>query len=143
MVISLALDYPHLSSGELAYKLTDEQQVFISESSVYRILKSRGLITAPTHIFLSAADAFTSKTGIVHQMWQIDFTYFKILWWGWYYLSTVLDDYSRYIVYWEICSNMKVDDVEKTVGVVIVKAKLITKQRQGLLSDNVFLLHCG
>lgn len=136
LVVKLALDYPQLSSRELAYKITDEQQVFMSESSVYRILKSRGLITAPAHIFLSAADEFTTKTGFVHQMWQTDFTYFKILGWGWYYLSTVLDDYSRYIVHWELCSNMKVDDVKRTVDTAIVKAKLITKQSPRLLSDN-------
>jgi putative transposase len=78
-VVKLALDYPDLSSRELAYKMTDEQQIFLSESSVYRILKARGLITAPAHIFLSAGDEFTNKTGFVHQMWQTDFTYFKIL----------------------------------------------------------------
>ena len=136
LVVRFALDYPELSSRELAYKLTDEQQIFISESSVYRILKARGLITAPAHIFLSAADEFTTKTGFVHQKWQTDFTYFKILGWGWYYLSTILDDYSRYIVHWELCSNMKVDDVKRTIDRAIVKAKLITKQRPRLLSDN-------
>ena len=136
LVVKLALDYPDLSSSELAYKITDEQQIFLSESSVYRILKARGLITAPAHIFLSACDEFTNKTGFVHQMWQTDFTYFKILGWGWYYLSTVLDDYSRYIVHWELCSNMKADDVKKTVDMAIKKAKLITKQKPKLLSDN-------
>ncbi len=79
LVVEFALDYPDLASKELAYKITDEQQIFISESSVYRILKARGLITSPAHIFLSAADEFTDKTGFVHQMWQTDFTYFKIL----------------------------------------------------------------
>lgn len=119
MVVKLSLDYPDLSSRELAFKMTDEQQIFLSESSVYRILKARGLITAPAHIFLSAGDEFTNKTGFVHQMWQTDFTYFKILGWGWYYLSTVLDDYSRYIVHWELCSNMKADDVKRTVDTAI------------------------
>jgi putative transposase len=136
LIVELALDYPHLSSRELAYKLTDEQQIFISESSVYRILKARGLITAPSHILLSAADEFTNKTGFVHQMWQTDFTYFKILGWGWYYLSTVLDDFSRYIVHWELCEGMKVQDVKRTVDRAIIKAKLVTKQRPRLLSDN-------
>jgi transposase len=136
LVVKLALDYPDLSSRELAYKMTDEQQIFISESSVYRILKARGLITAPAHIFLSAGDEFTDKTGFVHQMWQTDFTYFKILAWGWYYLSTVLDDYSRYIVHWELCASMKADDVKRTVDRAIKKAKLITKQKPKLLSDN-------
>ena len=136
LVVDLALEYPELSSRELAIKLTDEQQLFISESSVYRILKERGLINAPAHIFLSAGDEFKSKTGFVHQMWQTDFTYFKIIGWGWYYLSTVLDDYSRYIVHWELCESMKVEDVKRTVDRAIVKAKIVSKQRPRLLSDN-------
>ena len=136
LVVKVALDHPELSSRELAYKITDEQQVFISESSVYRILKARGLITAPAHIFMSASDEFKDKTTFVHQMWQTDFTYFKILGWGWYYLSTVLDDYSRYIVHWELCRTMKADDVKRSVDRAIIKAKLITKQKPKLLSDN-------
>ena len=136
LVVKVALDHPELSSRELAYKITDEQQIFISESSVYRILKARGLITAPAHIFMSASDEFKDKTTFVHQMWQTDFTYFKILGWGWYYLSTVLDDYSRYIVHWELCSSMKADDVKRSVDRSIIKAKLITKQKPKLLSDN-------
>jgi putative transposase len=136
LVVELALDRPELSSRELAYHLTDEQQIFISESSVYRIMKERGLITSPAHIFISAGDEFTDKTKFVHQMWQTDFTYFKIIGWGWYYLSTVLDDYSRYIVHWELCANMKSEDVKRTVDRAIRKAKLITKQRPKLLSDN-------
>jgi len=136
LVVKVALDHPELSSRELAYKITDEQQVFISESSVYRILKARGLITAPAHIFMSASDEFKDKTTFVHQMWQTDFTYFKILGWGWYYLSTVLDDYSRYIVHWELCRTMKANDVKRSVDRAIIKAKLVTKQKPKLLSDN-------
>lgn len=136
LVVKLALDYPDLSSRELAYKMTDEQQIFISESSVYRILKSRGLITAPAHLFLSAGDEFTDKTSYVHQMWQTDFTYFKILGWGWYYLRTVLDDYSRYIVHWELCSTMQAEDVKRTIENAISKAKLKSKPKPKLLSDN-------
>lgn len=136
LVVEFALEFPHLSSRELAYKLTDEQQIFISESSIYRILKSKGLITTPAHILLSAGDEFTNKTGFIHQMWQTDFTYFKILGWGWYYLSTVLDDYSRYIVHWELCEGMKVEDVKRTIDRAIVKAKIVSKDRPRLLSDN-------
>jgi len=47
---------------------------------------------------MSAADQFENKTRYVNQMWQTDFTYFKIVGWGWYYLSTILDDYSRFII---------------------------------------------
>ncbi len=136
LVVELALERPELSSRELAYHLTDNQQIFISESSVYRILKSRGLISPPAHVFISAGDEFTDKTKFVHQMWQTDFTYFKIIGWGWYYLSTVLDDFSRYIVHWELCANMKSDDVKRTIDRALKKAKLFTKQRPKLLSDN-------
>lgn len=134
--IPWTFELPKLSSRELAYHLTDEQQIFISESSVYRILKSRGLITSPAHIFISAGDEFSDKTKFVHQMCQTDFTYFKFIGWGWYYLSIVLDDYSLYIVHWELCANMKSEDVKRTVDRAIRKAKLITKQHPKLLSDN-------
>jgi len=136
LIVELALECPELSSRELAHKLTDEQQIFISESSVYRILKLRGLISTPAHLFMMAADEFKQKTCFVHQMWQTDFTYFKILGWGWYYLSTVLDDYSRYIVHWELCEGMKVQDVKRTVDRAIKKARIKGKTRPRLLSDN-------
>lgn len=136
LVVEIALEHPGLSSRELAYKITDEQGIFISESSVYRILKKRGLITAPSHILLSAADEFKDKTNFVHEMWQTDFTYFKIIGWGWYYLSTVLDDYSRYIVHWELCRNMKVNDVKRTVDSAVIKSGLKKGQVPKLLSDN-------
>ncbi|MBK6354753.1 MAG: transposase family protein [Saprospiraceae bacterium] len=54
----------------------------------------------------------------------------------WYYLSTVLDDYSRYIVHWELCKGMKVEDVKRTVDRAIIKAKIVTKQRPKLFLDN-------
>ena len=136
LVVEVALERPDLSSRELAYHLTDVQQVFISESSVYRILKSRGLITSPAHLFISAGDEFTDKTKFVHQMWQTDFTYFKIIGWGWYYLSTVLDDYSRYIIHWELCSHRKVDDVKRSMDNALRKAGLSKKNAPRLLSDN-------
>ena len=87
-------------------------------------------------ILLSTSNEFRDKTAFGHQMWQIDFTYFKILGWGWYYLSTVLDDYSRYIVHWELCESMKAEDVQRTVDQAIQKAALSKQQRPKLLSDN-------
>ena len=136
LVVEIALEHTALSPRELAVKITDEQGVFISESSVYRILKAKGLITTPAHILLSAGDEFKEKTAFVHQMWQTDFTYFKILGWGWYYLSTVLDDFSRYIIHWELCKTMTAEDVERTVERALSKAKLGQGQRPRLLSDN-------
>ena len=85
---------------------------------------------------MRAADEFKDKTTRVNQMWQTDFTYFKIVGWGWYYLSTILDDYSRYIVHWELCSNMKTDDVTRTLDSALEKAGLDINNSPRLLSDN-------
>jgi putative transposase len=136
LVVEMALDHPILSPRELSVKITDEQRIFISESSVYRILKAKGLITTPAHILLSAFNQFKEKTLFVHQMWQTDFTYFKILGWGWYYLSTIMDDFSRYIIHWELCKTMKTQDVERTVDKALLIAGLHSYQKPKLLSDN-------
>jgi putative transposase len=136
LMVEIALEHPALSPRELAVKITDEQRTFISESSVYRILKAKGLITTPAHILLSASNAFKDKPCFVHQLWQTDFTYFKVLSWGWYYLSTVLDDYSRFIIHWELCKTMKAEDVQRTIEVAMLKANLAPYQRPKLLSDN-------
>ncbi len=70
LVVELALKYPKLSSRELAFKITDEQGIYLSESSVYCILKQRGLIPAPNHILLVASNECKDKTQFVHQIWS-------------------------------------------------------------------------
>jgi hypothetical protein len=90
-VVALALDRPDLSCCELAWYITDQEGWFISESTVCRLLKNRGLVTTPAYKLIEAADHFVNPTTAIHQLWQTDFTYFKIQGWGWYYLSTVMD----------------------------------------------------
>ena len=114
-IIEMALERPELSPRELAVTFTDERQYFVSEASVYRLLRARGLITSPAHIVLKAADEFKDKTTAPNQLWQTDFTYLKVTGWGWFYLSTILDDFSRYIVAWKLCTSMTADDVTDTL----------------------------
>lgn len=135
-VVEMALEIPELSPRELAFRMIDQKEYFISESSVYRILKSRGLITSPAYILMEASDEFKDKTIRPNQMWQTDFTYFKIVGWGWFYLSTILDDYSRYIVHWELCSSMKAEDVTRSLDEALSKTNLNAEQLPKLLSDN-------
>ena len=104
-IIKLALEKPELSPRELAVTYIDEQSSFVSESSVYRLLKAHDLITSPAYILMQARDKFPHPTTRVNEMWQTDFTYFKITGWGWYYLSTVLDDFSRFIIAWRLCTT--------------------------------------
>ena len=110
-LIQLALDQPALSPRELAVRFTDTESYFVSEASVYRLLKARDLIASPAFIIIKAADAFKDKTTAPNQLWQTDFTYLKVIGWGWFYLSTVLDDSSRYIVAWKLCTSMRAEDV--------------------------------
>lgn len=135
-VVDIALDKPDLSPRELAHYITDYERWFISESTVYRILKSHGLVTSPAYIVMAASDSFKDKTTHVHQMWQTDFTYLKVVAWGQYFLSTILDDYSRYIIHWELCSSMKEEDVTRCVEAALIKTGLGTNNPPKLLSDN-------
>ena len=138
-LLDMALDLPELSPRELAVRFTDTKAYFVSESSVYRLLKAHDLISSPAFIVMKAASEFKDKTTAINQMWQTEFTYFKIIGWGWMYLSTVLDDFSRYIISWKLCSNMKTDDVTDTLNMALEasgcdQVNVVHKPR--LLSDN-------
>jgi len=138
-IIELALDKPDLSPRELAVHYTENKAYFVSESSVYRLLKEQDLITSPAYILMQASDKFQHPTTRVNEMWQTDFTYFKIIGWGWYYLSTVLDDYSRYIIAWRLCTGMSSSDVSDTLDDALCFTELDevkVKHKPRLLSDN-------
>ena len=92
-IVQLALDEPTLSPRELAVRFTDTEKYFVSEASVYRLLKAHDLIASPAFIVMKAADEFKDKTTAPNQLWQTDL---KVIGWGWFYLSTILDDFSRY-----------------------------------------------
>jgi putative transposase len=128
-----------LSPLEFAFKIIDTEGYFISESSVYRILKSYDLITSPAYILMSAGNSFSNPTKRVNEMWQTDFTYFKVVGWGWYYLSSILDDFSHFIIAWELCTTMAAGDVQSTLNKAIAFTgvdQVKVKHRPRLLSDN-------
>lgn len=138
-VVDTALEKTELSPRQLAWHLTDTQNYFVSESSVYRILKAYDLITSPVFQVVSANDEFENKTKRINQMWQTDFTQFKVVDWGYYYLCTVLDDYSRYILAWRLSTTMGSTDVEETLNLAVAKTgvdRIKVKHRPRLLSDN-------
>jgi transposase InsO family protein/transposase-like protein len=138
-IIELALNEPELSPRELAVTFTDTKGYFVSESSVYRLLKAHDLITSPAFIVIKAADEFHDKTTAPNQLWQTDFTYLKVIGWGWFYLSTVLDDFSRYIIAWKLCTTMKAGDVTDTLTIALQASgcdNARVMQRPRLLSDN-------
>ena len=127
-LLELALDRPELSARELAVRYTEKNGYFVSESSVYRLLKAHDLITSPAFILMKAADRFQHPTTAPNQMWQTDFTYLKVVGRGWFYLSTVLDDYSRYILAWKLCDGMTTRDVSDRLNLAL--------EASGLQSEN-------
>jgi len=138
-VVELALDQSELSPRELAVRFTDTNEYFVSESSVYRLLKAMDLITSPAFIVIKAANEFKDKTTAINQLWQTDFTYLKVIGWGWFYLSTILDDYSRYIIAWKLCTNMKAGDVTDTLELALQASgcdQVNVRHKPRLLSDN-------
>jgi putative transposase len=138
-VVQLALDEPELSPRELATRFADTKNYFVSEASVYRLLKEHDLIASPAYIVIKAADEFKDKTTAPNQLWQTDFTYLKVISWGWFYLSTILDDFSRYIIAWKLCTTMKVGDVTETLDLALQASgldQIHVVHRPRLLSDN-------
>ena len=138
-IIDLALDEPDLSPRELAVRFTDTKQHFVSEASVYRLLKAHDLVTSPAFVVIKAADEFRDKTTRPNELWQTDFTYLKVIGWGWYNLSTILDDFSRYVIAWKLCTTMRAEDVRATLELAL-EASGCTRptvlHRPRLLSDN-------
>src|SRR2546430_8052074 len=88
---------------------------------------------------MQGTDRLANPTPAPSQLWQTDFTYLKVIGWGWFYLSTVLDDFSRYIIAWKLCTTMKAEDVTATLDLALKasgldQANVIHRPR--LLSDN-------
>ena len=138
-VVQIALAHPEKSPRQLAWYITDTEGYFISESSVYRILKGFDLVSSPVFHMVSAKDKYEKPTKKVNELWQTDFTHLKVQGWGWYYLSTVLDDYSRYILAWKLSKTMATRDVQDTLELALAETNLErvkVRHHPRLLSDN-------
>ena len=138
-MVDAAVADPAQSPRELAWQLTDRDGHFLSESSVYRILRAHDLITSPAYVVLSAATRFSHPTHRPNELWQTDFTYLPVVGWGWYSLSTVLDDYSRFILAGLLRTSMQASDVTETLDLARAHTAVDRVQvvhRPRLLSDN-------
>lgn len=81
------MEYIDRSAGTAAriiiFPATDETRYFVSEASVYQLFKAHDRNTSPAYMVIKAANEFHTKTTRPDQMWQTDFTYVKIIGWGW------------------------------------------------------------
>jgi transposase InsO family protein len=137
-VLEVAGKMPELSSRQLAAWITDNQGFSISESTVYRILRREGLVRSP-EMQLKAGKEYHRKTTGAHQLWATDASYFKVIGWGYYYLVTVMDDFSRFILAWALQHDMTADSLIEVVQEAVDKTGMTevpVADRTKLLSDN-------
>jgi putative transposase len=137
-ILVAARESPELSSRQLAAWITDNAGFAVSESTVYRILRREGLVKRP-EVQLVAGKEYHTKTTGRHQMWATDASYFRVVGWGYYYLVTVMDDYSRFILAWRLQRDMAADSLievlQEAVDVTGMD-EVPVEDRTKLLSDN-------
>ena len=137
-VLTVAREYPELSSRQLSAWITDNKGFAISESTVYRILRREGLVKRQ-EIQPSAATEYHTKTTRPHQMWATDASYFRVIGWGYYYLVTVMDDYSRFILGWKLQKDMSANSLIEVIQAAVDATGMTdvpVEDRTKLLSDN-------
>ena len=137
-VLSNATDFPELSSRQLALKITDDG-LYVSESTIYRILKREGLIKPAEIKGFKASNEYHHKTKRPNEMWATDCSYLKVTGWGYYYLVTVMDDFSRFILAWQLKTDMSADsliDVTQEAVDLTGMTDVPVEDRTFLLSDN-------
>ncbi len=114
-ILREALRQPELSCRELACWVTDHAGFSVSESTVYRLLKRHGLIHEVEVVGFPAGKEYRVKTTRINEQWQSDASYFFVVGWGWYYLISVLDDYSRFILAWDLKRDMTAQSISEVV----------------------------
>ena len=116
----------------------DQKGLGISESTVYRLLRREGLVKAAEQQLLAGKE-YQNKTTGPHQLWATDASYFRVVGWGYYYLVTVMDDYSRFILAWKLQRDMTTDSLVEVVQEAIDITGMDdvpVQDRTKLLSDN-------
>ena len=137
-ILAVARESPELSSRQLSAWITDNEGFAVSESTVYRILRREGLVKRQ-ETQLMAAKEYHTKTTRPHQMWATDASYFRVVGWGYYYLVTVMDDYSRFILAWKLQKDMSANSLIEVVQEAVDATGMTdvpVEDRARLLSDN-------
>ena len=109
-IASFSREHPLKGYRRLAYMMIDADVVAASPSTVYRVLKERGLIGQADRKSSRKGEGFDQPSE-PHEHWHMDISYVNICG-TFYYLCGVLDGYSRYVVHWDIRESMTEKDIE-------------------------------
>jgi transposase InsO family protein len=115
IIDQVAEENPEWSSREVSHFITDNKGFSVSEITVYRYLKSKGLIRDHILKGFPARPEYKDKPQKINEQWQTDATYLFIKNWGWYYLISVLDDFSRKILAWKLQQSMTAEDFAEVI----------------------------
>ena len=112
-IIEFSLEHPLDGYRRLTYMMIDADIVAVSASSVYRVLRGAGLLNKWKGRSSSKGEGFVQPLR-PHEHWHVDISYINIRG-TFYYLCSILDGFSRYIVHWEIREKMQERDVETII----------------------------
>lgn len=130
-IIEFFLTHPDEGYRRLAFLMLDADVVAVSPSTVYRVLSAEGLLRKWKLSSSSKGEGFKHPSR-PHEHWHVDVSYLNLRG-TFYYLLSVLDGYSRYIVHWEIRQSMTEADVE----IILQRAlECFPAARPRVISDN-------
>jgi transposase len=138
-ILAQARASPELSARQLACMIVDAEGLYVSESTVFRILKREGLIKPAEVVGFKAGKEYHRKTKRPNELWATDCAHLKVVDWGWYYLVTVIDDFSRFILAWDLKSDMAAGSLIDVVQQAVDSTGMTdvpVENRTVLLSDN-------
>lgn len=127
-ILDIGYDYPEWSCREVSFYITDNFNFSVSEASVYRIFKENGLIREQKINSFPANESYSHKPSKVNEQWQTDATYILVKNWGWFYLISVLDDFSRKILAWKLQNSMDAESFAQVVELATEKTGLIKQE---------------
>lgn len=141
LILERANTYTHLNHRKLSHQIFRDEDVFVSESLVYRILKEHNLIRSKPMLKIEAADSWKIKPQTPNELWHIDISYIpcglneqgKVIFW---YLIVALDGFSRFVLAWDLFPDMTKERCFQVVDQALFLAQLPQDKRPKLLSDN-------